>query len=202
MSSRATKRKARAARMERMEAGWPPGKPPGLTALPPDVRQQIDELEIDLVILGDGSASGPTGPEGSGWAAVLLAPGKRLKKLLHGSANYGSSMLAELMPFVHGLAWHSLTHGREAGRLRVLCVTDCRDLAILGDAIATGTRDPEASWSPCLWDMVAGLAADRYELYWLWAERGRLAANRYCDEASRAARHALRKARPAGVEST
>ncbi len=46
-----------------------------------------------------------------GWAGVLVDHATNCRKFLTGAWNYGSIMIAEIMPYLHAMSWYEHNHG-------------------------------------------------------------------------------------------
>ncbi len=92
----------------------------------------LDGLGIsdwDVLMIGDGSGSGWN--IGIGWAVTVIERARNGRKLLWGSWSSGTVVIAELMAYVHGLAWYE--HNM-AGAARALLRKQVLNLHVITDS--------------------------------------------------------------------
>lgn len=74
----------------------------------------LDHFKItdwDVLMVGDGS--GYNWNIGCGWAGVLIDRHTMGRKLYGGAWSAGTIMIAEIMPYIQGLAWYDSVHAEE-----------------------------------------------------------------------------------------
>lgn len=169
--------------------------------LPETDLQSVHALSIawhlppwDVLLVGDGSGSGWHLP--AGWACILVEAASGGRRVLHGGLSTGTSVMAELLPYIHALAWYHEKRLRE-GRLgicRVAIVTDCRPIAVQGASLRRGDRRPDdlRSMGP-LWAAVDAFEPLGYLLDWHYKPRATSALNAYADDLSKSCFKAMKK---------
>lgn len=147
----------------------------------------------DALLVGDGSGSSWTRP--AGWACVLVEKEGGGRRVCYGGMSCGTSVMAELLPYIHALSWyheHRLREGRH-GVCRVAVVTDCLPIAQQGASLRRGDRMASDldSLGP-LWAAVAAFEPLGYVLDWVHKRRATSALNAYADELSKACNAAMK----------
>lgn len=146
-------------------------------------RAGIQEVDWDLVLIGDGSGTG--WEDAAGWAGVLIDKETRGRRLMYGAMNKGSVNLAELMPYVQSLAWYHSQFGESAlkrkGMLRVHVITDSQVTAQHGiQSCRPGEPLPNVP-QRTLWAAVREMTRIGYVIQWHWAARSTSGLNYLSD---------------------
>lgn len=152
----------------------------------PLLPSTLAELHLDTcdaLIVSDGS--GTTWAKSCGWAATFLDLHSRERKHLYGAMNFGTSYLAELIPYVHALSWYIEGPGRErlttkmrlraSSVVRIGAITDSELLSKQGAGLASRKT------GNYYWAMIEAVAERGFLLEWRWVPRSVLGLNRLAD---------------------
>lgn len=178
---------------------------PAVTAPLSEIILRLGVKRWDVAIISDGS--GTTWNSACGWAAVIADRQGQQRKLLQGAMNFGTSYLAELLPYVHALSWYIEGPGRallteklkssQDNKVIIHAITDNQTIARQGQGLI-GRKIGVYYWS--MFDAMEDLG---YEVHWHWLERETIALNHLCDHLAGLCRksiHAVESvAPPAGV---
>lgn len=149
----------------------------------------------DALVVGDGS--GQTWNSAIGWCAVLVDQRLGVRKTLQGGMNFGTSYLAEILPYVHALSWYAegpgraLLHDRKTlGGSRpyvdVHLLTDNEAVARVG----AGTYAAEGRGF-YYWSLLDAFVRRGYRLHWHWMKRSSTGLNKLCDHLAGKSRLAM-----------
>lgn len=148
------------------------------------LRRAADRLGVgphDLLLVGDGTASGYDSP--AGWACTAYDRTLRRAVVHLGAATTGSTGMAELYPFVHALWFHHLEHRGETARFyRVALVSDSEV------TVRCGNKQHARRANGALWAAVDWYARNGYLLEWHHVRRLSDPWNELADALSRSAR--------------
>ncbi len=143
----------------------------------------VEDSAWDVLIVGDGS--GTTWNNSCGWASVLIDKKLRLRKELHGAMNFGTSYLAELMPYVQALSWYVEGPGRNllheklmispAAAVKIHIITDSETVAKQGQGRAN------RRCGHYYWQMFEAIQESGFEIGWHHLGRTKLSLNCLCD---------------------
>jgi hypothetical protein len=147
----------------------------------------------DALLVGDGSGSGWLQP--MGWCCVLIDRAGRARQRFYGGANLGTSVMAELLPYVQALSWYEERRSRLG--ITSLCtvhvVTDCKPIEQDGAALHRGAKSLlEVRANKPLWAAMQAFESQGYILHFHYIERATAALNVYCDDVSKQCFHAMK----------
>ena len=156
----------------------------------PAVLDFFGIAEWDVLMVGDGS--GYSWNIGCGWAGAVIDRRTMGRKLLWGAWSTGTIMIAEIMPYIHGLAWYESNHADDCRRalrrqvLKVHVISDNKTVVDQGNGHVG--RKKMLPWWACLGNYVR----IGYEVKWHFNpghEEGRqVGLNVLCDHVSRHSR--------------
>ncbi len=155
----------------------------------------------DVLLIGDGSGVGWTGP--IGWACTLIDRASGQRKLFTGAANSGTITLAEAFPYLFAMLWYSSDSGPGPARVSVKActcepvyvhiVTDSEALVKLGN-----NRQSRKANKP-LWSAFDGFGTLGYALKFHHVGRDTIDLNTYADMVAGTARAAAKQFADAGT---
>ncbi len=164
-----------------------------MQVLPQTDLNRLDEIarswgigRWDALLVGDGSGSGWMQP--MGWCCVLIDRATRRRQRFYGGANLGTSVMAELLPYVQALAWYDERRRRLDHRepCQVHIVTDCMAIAQDGEALQRGGKSLlELRNNRPLWSAMQAYAENGYVLHFHHIARASAALNAYADDVSK-----------------
>lgn len=140
----------------------------------------------DVLMVGDGSGCG--WDIGCGWATAVVDRASGGRKLLWGGWSTGTVTIAELMPYVHALAWYENVCGertraaRNKAVLAVHVISDSQTVVHQGNH--TAGRHKLLPWWAC-W---AGYLRAGYTARFHHVRREQVGLNVLCDHVGRCAR--------------
>lgn len=166
----------------------------------------LAELEIvdwDLLLVGDGSGSGWAG--GCGWAYVLIDRLTRGRRDDCGGMSAGSINLAELMPYLQAMTYYHANHGRERlkarGLLNVHVITDSQVIFTHGRQASLPT-EPLPKVQRELWAAMRAYTTAGYHFTFHWARRSTSLLNWYTDLLAAVTRKSVMRARGGNLSPT
>lgn len=115
------------------------------------VLEHYNITDWDILMIGDGS--GYSWNIGCGWSGVIIDRFSMGRKLLWGAWSTGTIMIAEIMPYIHGLAWFDNLHAKDRRRqmrkaiLNIHVISDNKTIVDQGNHDVG--RDKMLPWWSC-----------------------------------------------------
>jgi hypothetical protein len=158
-----------------------------------DVTAAFGITDWDLLLVGDASGSG--WGMGTGWAVTAVDRHANGRKLLRGAWSAGTIMIAELMPYLHALAWYEEVFAparrTQLGRAVLDVHVICDNENVVNQGNHHSARKKMLPWWAC-W---AGLLRCGYRAQFHWVSGHkvgrRLGLNVLCDHVAGKAREAM-----------
>lgn len=161
-----------------------------LTRALPAVLDHFQIVDWDVLLVGDGS--GYSWNIGCGWAGALIDRQTMSRKLLWGGWSAGTIMIAELMPYIHALAWYesAIAKARRAhlrrGVLKVHVICDNKTIVDQGNHLVD--RRKMLPWWSCWAAYLRNGYTARFHQVPGHEAGAQVGLNVLCDHVSRCAR--------------
>jgi hypothetical protein len=161
------------------------------------IRHLAAELGIsdwDVILVGDGSGSGWTVP--TGWCCVLIDRVAKRRQKFYGGMNFGTSVMAELIPYVQALSYYHERRSRlgEAGPCRVHIITDALPIATDGQALLRGGKSLlDLKSNQPFWGALAAFGQLGYRIAFHHLPRSTTVLNLYADDLSKSCFAAMKE---------
>jgi ribonuclease HI len=150
---------------------------------------QLTHNNWDALIVGDGSGSQWKNP--AGWGAVLIDRQTGIREPFWGAMNYGTSTMAEIMPYFHALLWYTsegpgrklkATKASNNDNIRIHIVTDNSTVAQCGNSPAS------RHMHKALWAAIDAFRQDHFVINFHHIRRTEVSMNILADLLSKEAR--------------